>query len=256
MQRIQEKREEIWAESLEILKEIGEISSVNQLIASLNQLQKLQENGAFLKIIGEISENESTPENQIFEPEITDIEDQLDLEEPAIPEPVLEKLDSDYFQNDPVESEEVIEDTPEEEVSVPENAEIALEESKTPQNVNDEEHHKSHKIKLAHIKGLHVESLFDEEVIQQPIQPASASIENSQKIKQDFKLDLNDRMAFSKMLFGGSQSDLNETIRRLNTYRTLDEAKQYLSEVYYDRDWKKADEYAQRLWSLVENKFL
>jgi hypothetical protein len=30
----------------------------------------------------------------------------------------------------------------------------------------------------------------------------------------------------------------------------------YLSEVYYDKGWEKVDEYAQRLWSLVENKFL
>ncbi len=34
------------------------------------------------------------------------------------------------------------------------------------------------------------------------------------------------------------------------------EAKEYLSDLYYERKWNKVDEYAQRLWRLVENKFL
>ena len=38
--------------------------------------------------------------------------------------------------------------------------------------------------------------------------------------------------------------------------RTLEQAKEYLSEVYYEKGWEKVDEYAQRLWSLVENKFM
>lgn len=76
------------------------------------------------------------------------------------------------------------------------------------------------------------------------------------KVKPEFRLDLNDRIAFSKMLFNGSQSDLNETVAHLNGFRNLEEAKEYLSDLYYERKWSKVDEYAQRLWILVENKFL
>ena len=44
-------------------------------------------------------------------------------------------------------------------------------------------------------------------------------------------------------------------LERLNEARNLDDAKEYLSDLYYDRDWKPVDEYAQRLWSLVESRF-
>ncbi len=57
-------------------------------------------------------------------------------------------------------------------------------------------------------------------------------------------------------LFGGSQTDLNNAVAELNRCRNLEEAKEYLSDLYYERKWNKVDEYAQRLWILVENKFL
>ena len=77
----------------------------------------------------------------------------------------------------------------------------------------------------------------------------------AEKAKQIFRLDLNDRIAFTKKLFSGSQTDLNNAVSRLNDFETLDEAKEYLSEIYYEKGWEKEDEFAQRLWSLVESKF-
>ena len=77
----------------------------------------------------------------------------------------------------------------------------------------------------------------------------------AEKPKKDFKLDLNDRIAFTKELFGGSQTELNEAIKILNSFKSVDEAKEYLSDLYYQKNWKKSDDYAQRLWALVENKF-
>jgi hypothetical protein len=131
------------------------------------------------------------------------------------------------------------------------------------------------KIKLANIKGLKaVQTLFDDDPLEREVpqeKPASEVKENSgsilksniptqfmeaDKLKPEFKLDLNDRIAFSKMLFNGSQMDLNDTVAHLNGFRNLEEAKEYLSDLYYDRKWSKVDEYAQRLWILVENKFL
>lgn len=124
------------------------------------------------------------------------------------------------------------------------------------------------KIKLANIKGLNknIQSLFDSDPLENvaPAMPEQSLHKSNmptdymeaEKPKLDFKLDLNDRIAFTKELFGGSQTQLNEAMQRLNGFRTADEAKEYLSELYYDRNWKKADAYAQRLWSLVENKFL
>lgn len=132
---------------------------------------------------------------------------------------------------------------------------------------NVEHPHKSEKkFKLPHIKGLKtVESLFDDDPLEhQPKHEDTGSLLKSnvsvdfmeaEKPKHEFKLDLNDRIAFSKMLFNGSQSEMNDAVNQLNSFKTLDEAKEFLSDIYYRKNWKKVDEYAQRLWQLVENKF-
>lgn len=151
------------------------------------------------------------------------------------------------------------------------------------EETTDGEHHKERKFKLAHIKGLKdVPSLFEDKEKEelkpaeeeaprhkiseiQPEQTEQGSLKKSnvalnfmeaEKKRPEFRLDLNDKIAFSKVLFGGSQSDLNEAIRYLNSFSTLEDAKEYLSDLYYERNWSKVDEYAQRLWTLVENKFL
>lgn len=139
---------------------------------------------------------------------------------------------------------------------------------------NLEEYHREKKIKLANIKGMKaVQSLFDDDHLELPKEEKTSSavkedtgsilksniptqFMEADKLKPEFKLDLNDRLAFSKMLFEGSQTDLNDTVYQLNKFKTLEEAKEYLSDLYYERKWNKVDEYAQRLWILVENKFL
>ena len=78
----------------------------------------------------------------------------------------------------------------------------------------------------------------------------------AEKRKPDFKIDLNDRVAFTKVLFNGDQDELKAAVDKLNSFKDLEGARQYLSEIYYQKNWRKNDEIAQRLWNLVENKFL
>ncbi|SHK26431.1 hypothetical protein [Epilithonimonas mollis] len=134
---------------------------------------------------------------------------------------------------------------------------------------NDEDHHDK-KFKLAHIKGLKIaKSLFDDDHLEEvekpaPVQTSGSLLKNNvptdymeaPKPKPEFKLDLNDRIAFSQYLFNGSQSELNQVVTVLNSFNSLNKAQEYLSDIYYERDWKKVDNYAQRLWTLVENRFL
>ena len=140
---------------------------------------------------------------------------------------------------------------------------------------NLEAYRQEKKIRLANIRGLkNIQTLFDDDPLEREVpqeKPAPVVKEETgsllktniptdymeaDKQKPEFRLDLNDRMAFTKLLFGGSQTDLNQAVTELNRCRNLEEAKEYLSELYYDRKWNKVDEYAQRLWILVENKFL
>ncbi|WP_435525558.1 hypothetical protein [Chryseobacterium indoltheticum] len=141
---------------------------------------------------------------------------------------------------------------------------------------NLDAYHQEKKIKLAHIKGLkNIQTLFDDDPLQRETPHEKVEIPvvkedtgsliktniptqfmEVEKPRPEFKLDLNDRIAFTKVLFNGSQTDLNDSIAELNRCKNIDEAKEYLSELYYDKNWEKVDEYAQRLWVLVENKFL
>ncbi|MBO6185639.1 MAG: hypothetical protein J6O88_13285 [Chryseobacterium sp.] len=139
----------------------------------------------------------------------------------------------------------------------------------------DDYHHKQ-KIKLANIRGLKsIQTLFDDDPLERETPHEKVEIPvvkedtgsliktniptqfmEAEKPRPEFKLDLNDRIAFTKVLFNGSQTDLNDSISELNRCRNIEEAKEFLSELYYDKNWEKVDEYAQRLWVLVENKFL
>ncbi|MBW8362526.1 MAG: hypothetical protein K0M56_10115 [Kaistella sp.] len=138
-----------------------------------------------------------------------------------------------------------------------------------------ERHHAEKKFKLAHIKGLKaVQNLFDEDPLENIHQEEirkpepkkdsgsilktniSTDFMEAEKRKPDFRLDLNDKVSFTKVLFNGNEEDLKSTVAKLNTFDNLEEAKQYLSDTYYQKNWSKNDELAQRLWSLVEGKFL
>ena len=130
-------------------------------------------------------------------------------------------------------------------------------------------HQEERKFRLSNIKGVKkMETLFaddffedNEAVTEKPqgydLSKSNVSLQYMEvgQTKPVFKLDLNDRIAFTKKLFSGSQSDLNNAVTRLNEFETLDEAKEYLSEIYYEKGWDKEDEFAQRLWNLVESKF-
>ena len=124
------------------------------------------------------------------------------------------------------------------------------------------------RFKLAHIKGLKVvQNLFDndpledeqEESRNEPGSILSTNVQTdfmqAERKKAAFKLDLNDKVAFTKSLFAGDEQELKSTIDHLNNFDKLEDAKQYLSELYYQKDWSKVDEFAQRLWNLVESKF-
>lgn len=150
-----------------------------------------------------------------------------------------------------------------------ENTQLKEKSQEVYESQNQEEHHDK-KFKLANIKGLKVaKSLFDDDHLEEiekpaPVQNSGSLLKNNvptdymeaPKPKPEFKLDLNDRIAFSQYLFNGSQSELNQVVSVLNSFNSLDKAQEYLSDIYYERDWKKVDNYAQRLWTLVENRFL
>lgn len=71
------------------------------------------------------------------------------------------------------------------------------------------------------------------------------------------QVGLNDRIAFVKYLFNGSQEDYNRVLSQLNSFDTEDEAKDFLLNIVKpDYYWDDKFEYEQRFLFLIERKFL
>lgn len=86
-------------------------------------------------------------------------------------------------------------------------------------------------------------------------EPAKRSINDSLAAGQ-IKLGLNDRLAFTKHLFSGSQEDLNRVISQLNTFSSYSEAEQFIQQmVKPDYDWEQREDYEERLMELVRARF-
>lgn len=76
------------------------------------------------------------------------------------------------------------------------------------------------------------------------------------KLQSDIQIGLNDRIAFVKNLFGGSQEDFNRVLSQLNTLKTEKEAKKFINKmVKPDYDWTAKEELEERFMSIVERKF-
>lgn len=76
------------------------------------------------------------------------------------------------------------------------------------------------------------------------------------KLQGDIQIGLNDRIAFVKNLFGGSQEDFNRVVSQLNTLKTEKEAKKFINKmVKPDYDWTDKEELEERFMSIVERKF-
>jgi hypothetical protein len=77
------------------------------------------------------------------------------------------------------------------------------------------------------------------------------------KLQGDIQIGLNDRIAFVKNLFGGSQEDFNRVVSQLNSFKTQKEAKKFIIKlVKPDYDWTDKEEVEERFMSIVERKFL
>ena len=77
------------------------------------------------------------------------------------------------------------------------------------------------------------------------------------KLQNTIRIDLNDRIAFVKNLFDGSQEDFNRVISQLNTKNSEMEAKNFIQKMIKpDYDWSDKEEYELRLMEIIERKFI
>lgn len=70
-------------------------------------------------------------------------------------------------------------------------------------------------------------------------------------------IGLNDRIAFVKHLFGGSNEDFNRVVSQISTYDSFEEVQQFIVDMVKPdyNNWEGKEEYADRFMNLVEKKF-
>ena len=279
MQKLQETKEKLFQEIKDLIQRISEFSNEEDFLKNIHLFNELQEKTITFKnfrdintiLLGEDNNLQSIERQAInFEidtKKINDLEENLEEDIVVEENPVSEKIDEEYFigeEKNHEDSENIVLNNEAENNSetslVKENQDLETrEEENSTENLHPS-FHSEKKFKLAHIKGLNISvpSLFDEPALETP--EKEKEFENSEKTENKIfnvlKLDLNDKIAFSKFLFNGSQAELNEVAKKINEMDNLEEAKTFLSDLYYQKNWENVDEYAQRLWNLVENKFL
>jgi len=79
---------------------------------------------------------------------------------------------------------------------------------------------------------------------------------NDKLVKNTIQVGLNDRIAFVKHLFNFDQSNFNSVLSQLNSFKTENEAKEFIhNKVKPDYNWTGKEEYEERLLTLIERKF-
>lgn len=79
----------------------------------------------------------------------------------------------------------------------------------------------------------------------------------NETITKGIKIDLNDRIAFVKHLFGNSNEDYNRVLNQLITYDNFEEAQNFIEDMVKPdyNDWQGKEDYSQRFMEIIEKKF-
>jgi hypothetical protein len=92
-------------------------------------------------------------------------------------------------------------------------------------------------------------------VLETPAEPKVVTL--NEKLAKGFHIDLNDRIAFTKNLFGNSSEDYSRVLNQLLTFDTYGEAKDFIDNMVKPdyNNWEGKDDYAERFLGIIEKKF-
>ncbi|MFB9077624.1 hypothetical protein ACFFLS_01060 [Flavobacterium procerum] len=90
------------------------------------------------------------------------------------------------------------------------------------------------------------------------IQTESKPATLNEKLSRGFHIDLNDRIAFTKNLFGNSTEDYSRVLNQLLTFDSFAEVKDFIENMVKPdyNNWVGKDDYAERFMGIIEKKFL
>ncbi|WP_338647034.1 hypothetical protein V5J73_01200 [Flavobacterium sp. KS-LB2] len=84
------------------------------------------------------------------------------------------------------------------------------------------------------------------------------SVSLNEKLAKGINIDLNDRIAFIKHLFGNSSEDYNRVLSQLITFNTFYETRDFIQEMVKPdyNNWEGKQDYEERFMDIIEKKFL
>jgi hypothetical protein len=86
----------------------------------------------------------------------------------------------------------------------------------------------------------------------------SKSVTLNEKLAKGINIDLNDRIAFTKHLFGNDPEDYNRVMNQLITFNTFYETRDFIRDMVKPdyNNWEGKEEYEERFMEIIEKKFL
>lgn len=109
--------------------------------------------------------------------------------------------------------------------------------------------------KTPSINDFKEEEKVETAILETPTQPKAVSL--NEKLARGFHIDLNDRIAFTKNLFGNSTEDYSRVLNQLMTFDSYSEAKDFIENMVKPdyNNWEGKDDYAERFMGIIEKKF-
>lgn len=194
----------------------------------------------------------------------------------------LEEIDSEKNEilTDENSSEEILEEEENEieemEISFAPAFDLDIEEESEEESEEEKTEAPQHKteaiqISFEDILGGNFSDTFFEEIKNEEVQAAEMAIEKEQeivpepkitslneKLGKNINIDLNDRIAFTKHLFGNNSEDYNRVLNQLITYNSFYETRDFILEMVKPdyNNWEGKEDYEERFMEIIEKKFL
>ena len=94
------------------------------------------------------------------------------------------------------------------------------------------------------------------EIKPESVEPKTVPL--NEKLAKGINIDLNDRIAFIKHLFGNSSEDYNRVLNQLITFDTFYETRDFIQEMVKPdyNNWQGKQDYEERFMDIIEKKFL
>ncbi|MBP9601490.1 MAG: hypothetical protein KBE41_08305 [Lutibacter sp.] len=237
-----EEEEDIIMESSEIIDETAEKLVFEEKIETIEEIEGKEIADTILEVEKEIVESIEVIEEFEEELILDSIEDNLEEEILIIEEEFVE--------------ETIIELVEEKEISLFEIEKVIEQDGMPSLRLNFEEEFKDA------VSADIATSMFEKVTKESPVFETKKVEEVKKRSINDvlystnIQVGLNDRIAFVKHLFDGSQEDFNRVLSQLNSFKSADEALEFINDfVKPDYNWNNKEDYEERFIAIIERKF-